>query len=140
MSIVKTIHEEYTNELLYNEIMKINTSLNSFRGYVTNELSSIKTKLENVEDQVAGNKFMISTNNDSINTNKINISTNSTNIDSLTAKITELEDQYNLIKKTSTGMNSLLDDSINRSMRNTLILKGVPETKDETYKQTTETI
>ena len=122
------------------EVAKINQNLLSFQQYVANELTSVKLKLEDMGNRISNTEFLIGENTDKVKTNSRTISTNCDKISNMEKIISNLQKQMNEMKLNSKSMNTALDDSINRSMRNTLVIKGLKEEGEETYQQTTDVI
>ena len=131
----------------------INENITEMRKTVTKNHQEVMTKIKQVERKAEialelAKKNEIETNNVSKDYNEFKKECNPNNLNNLTERIKKLETQLqdlnknnevDRIKKLETQLqdkNDEIEDLRNRSMRNNLICKNLPEENNETYGRT----
>ena len=108
--------------------------IGEFRNYVGLEVTEIKRKLESVADRMNEHENRINNNSSLIEKNH---NETETRIERLEKQLHNLKNEINKVENNSSNLSSLVSDNINRSMRSTLIIKGLPEDQGETWENTT---
>lgn len=116
------------------------SKIDDFRSYVGTELTEIKKKLETITNRLDQHDEFIQKNSNQIELISTNTSTNTSLIENIQNQLQDMEDELKKLNTKSIDLGNQIDNNINRSMRSTLIIKGLPEdkTKNETWKESTE--
>jgi len=107
---------------------EVNKNLTEFRGYVGNQLTEVKSRMDLLENLTSNNETTININRK--------------DLDALTEEVQNLKSACTDLRSTTNTVEMNLDDSINRSMRSTLIFRGIPEhdKTDNSWEQATQSL
>ena len=118
------VNEEKIINELSKKIDSVNNNIGSFKQYVANQINEIKNSIEEIHVTVNSNKTEIDQNKTDLSQHKHEIEALKTQNKELNAKLCKMNDN--------------LEDSQNRTMRETLVFTNVPEEKNETWDKTTQ--
>ena len=133
---------EDLKEFITLKINEVNSNISDFRKYVGSQLQEIKTRLESTESQLNSNCEILSQYTEEIKTLKNLCNISSKEVEVLKHQLADMKEKLDppSIKHEINDIKKKLDNEVNRGMRKTLIFRGIPESENETWDETTNSL